>query len=104
MSQTTLDDILVPNIIALIDLYHNEQLLTNEEGAHFQGPFGNWRKAIVKDSYTAGKICNILRKYKYYEEQMMIQGNEACDVCIGEKVCVSVNGCVTKYMSGCVSF
>ena len=46
-------------IKALIDLYHKEQLLTNEEGADFQGPIGKWRKAVVKDNYTAGKICNI---------------------------------------------
>ena len=63
-------------------LYHKEQLLTNEEGADFQGPIGKWRKAVVKDSYTARKIYNILRKYKYYDEEMMIQGSEPCEVCM----------------------
>ena len=74
-------------IIALIDLYHKEQLLTNEEGADFQGPIGKWRKAVVKDNYTAGKICNVLRKYKYYDEEMMIQGSGPCEACVHEWAC-----------------
>ena len=48
----------------LVDVYHNEQLVTNKEAKEASSHTWNWGEvAVVKDVSTASKIADILNKY-----------------------------------------
>ena len=72
----------------LVDVYHNEQLLTKEEAEKIA--CDEWmrrRVAVSKDSVTATRIADILDTYGLNKDAQRIRGK-----CVYSRLCIHTTG------------
>ena len=68
----------------LVDVYHKEQLVTNEEAEEAASDKLMWKDvALAKDSVTAARIADILDKYGFNDVARHIRG-----MCVYSGLCV----------------
>ena len=67
----------------LVDVYHKEQLVTNEEAEEVASELKWTMITVTKDSVTATRIADILDKYGLNDDAQHIRGK-----CVFSQLCV----------------
>ena len=72
----------------LVDVYHKEQLVTQEEAEKAASKGGGWERrwkeiAVAKDASTSARIADVLDKHGFNDVARHIRGK-----CVYSRLCV----------------